>query len=122
MTSSVPPIAPHGSPAPGALASVTMSGVTPNRSVAPPAAMQRPVLTSSKISTIPCLRVISRTASRIPGSGSTTPRFIIAGSMITHAGRRPSAARRTTRPLHRGRVVERHRHREPDHGRGIPAP
>ena len=64
MTSSLPPIAPTGMPPPSALASVTMSGITPKRSTAPPAAMHRPVLTSSKMSTTPCLRVISRTASR----------------------------------------------------------
>ena len=39
MTSSVPPIAPIGVPPPSALASVTMSGMTPKRSVAPPAAI-----------------------------------------------------------------------------------
>jgi hypothetical protein len=64
MTSSVPPIAPDGSPPPSALASVTMSGTTPQRSVAPPAAIARPVLTSSKIRTMPWRCVISRTASR----------------------------------------------------------
>ena len=64
MTSSVPPIAPVGTPPPSAFASVTMSGVTPHFSVAPPGAIVRPVLTSSKISTMPCLAVISRTASR----------------------------------------------------------
>ena len=63
-TSSEPPIAPVGTPPPSALASVTMSGFTPHRSVAPPAAIVRPVLTSSKISTIPWRRVTSRTASR----------------------------------------------------------
>ena len=74
-----------------------MSGTTPKRSTAPPAATVRPVFTSSKMSTTPCLLVISRTASRYPGSGSTTPRFIIAASMITQAGSRPSAARRSIR-------------------------
>ena len=64
ITSSVPPIAPDGRPAPSVLASVTMSGWTPKRSVAPPAAIARPVFTSSKISTTSCRLVISRTASR----------------------------------------------------------
>ncbi len=58
------PIAPVGSPAPSAFASVTMSGRTPKRSTAPPAAIVSPVLTSSKISTVPVARVASRTASR----------------------------------------------------------
>ena len=39
-------------------------GLTPKRSVAPPAAMPRPVLTSSKISSTPSRVVSSRTASR----------------------------------------------------------
>ena len=64
MTSSEPPIAPLGSPPPSAFASVTRSGVTPQRSTAPPAAIVMPVLTSSKISTTSCFRVISRTAAR----------------------------------------------------------
>jgi hypothetical protein len=64
MISSVAPIAPDGRPAPRVLASVTMSGSTPKRSTAPPAAMQRPVLTSSKMRTMPWRSVISRTASR----------------------------------------------------------
>ena len=38
-----------------------MSGCTPKRSVAPPAAIARPVLTSSKMSTMPWRRVSSRT-------------------------------------------------------------
>ena len=64
MTSSLPPIAPVGTPPPSALASVTMSGMTPKRSVAPPGAMQRPVLTSSKIRTMPWRVQISRTSAR----------------------------------------------------------
>ena len=64
ITSSVAPIAPDGSPAPSVLASVTMSGWTPKRSVAPPAAIASPVFTSSKMSTTSCCLVISRTASR----------------------------------------------------------
>jgi hypothetical protein len=60
----LPPIAPVGTPPPSAFASVTMSGITPKRSVAPPAAMHRPVLTSSKIRTIPWRVQMSRTCSR----------------------------------------------------------
>jgi hypothetical protein len=47
------PIAPVGRPPPSALASVTMSGSTPKRSTAPPAATVMPVLTSSKMRTMP---------------------------------------------------------------------
>jgi hypothetical protein len=64
ITSSVPPIAPEGSPPPSALARVMRSGLTPERSVTPPAATASPVFTSSKIRTMPWRRVISRTASR----------------------------------------------------------
>ena len=97
MISSLPPMAPQGVPPARALPSVTMSGTTPQRSTAPPRAVQMPVLTSSKMSTMPCFLVISRTASRKPGSGSTTPRFIMAGSMMTQAGVRPSAISRSMR-------------------------
>ena len=48
------PIAPPGRPPQIAFARQTMSGVTPNSSVAPPAATAAPVLTSSKISGTPC--------------------------------------------------------------------
>ena len=44
MTSSVPPMAPHGRPPPSALARQTMSGVTPNSLVAPPQSTTRPRL------------------------------------------------------------------------------
>ena len=64
MTSSLPPIAPLGRPPASAFASVTMSGVTPKRSTAPPAAIVMPVLTSSKIRRTLCFFVISRTAAR----------------------------------------------------------
>ena len=97
MISSVPPTAPAGRPPEIALASVTMSGTTPKRSTAPPAAVVMPLLTSSKISTMPCFVVSARTASRKPGSGSTTPRFIMTGSMMRQAGVRPSATRRSMR-------------------------
>ena len=46
-TSSLMPIAPPGRPPQIAFARQTMSGVTPNSSVAPPAAIAAPVLTSS---------------------------------------------------------------------------
>src|SRR4029453_9128417 len=62
-------------------------------SVAPPAAIVRPVLTSSKMRTIPRRFVNSRTASRYPGSGGTIPRFIIAASMMTQAGAAPPGPR-----------------------------
>ena len=98
MISSLPPMAPHGVPPAMALPRVIMSGTTPQRSTAPPRAVQMPVLTSSKMSTMPCFLVMARTPSRKPGSGSTTPRFIMAGSMMS-AGRRasPSATIRSMR-------------------------
>ena len=47
IASSVPPIAPHGSPAPSAFANATRSGVTPKTSIAPPQPTVNPVFTSS---------------------------------------------------------------------------
>ena len=64
MTSSVPPMAPHGSPPPNAFAKQTMSGVTPNRRVAPPQPTTSPVFTSSNARNTPCALVRSRTPSR----------------------------------------------------------
>lgn len=64
ITSSVPPIAPHGNPPPSALARQTMSGVTPNSRVAPPQSTTRPVFTSSNASSTPYRRVSSRTPSK----------------------------------------------------------
>ena len=51
--------APHGRPPPSALARHTMSGTTPKRSVAPPAAIVSPVFTSSNVRSAPwvCSRV-----------------------------------------------------------------
>ncbi len=86
-----------------------MSGRTPQRSTAPPRAVQMPVLTSSKMSTMPCFLVSARTPSRKPGSGSTTPRFIIAGSMMRAAGGLPSLDHALDALGHVLDVVERHR-------------
>ena len=97
MISSLPPMAPQGVPPAIALPRVTMSGTTPQRSTAPPRAVQMPTLTSSKMSTMPCFLVSARTPSRKPGSGSTTPRFIIAASMMTQAGGLPSSTMRSMR-------------------------
>ena len=64
MRSSRPPNAAAGSPPEIALARQTRSGCTPNRSVAPPAAMVKPVLISSKMNTTPYLVHSSRTRLR----------------------------------------------------------
>ncbi len=53
ITSAVPPMAPHGTPPPRALARHTMSGTTPKRSMAPPGAIESPVLTSSNVNRAP---------------------------------------------------------------------
>ena len=90
-------MAPQGVPPAMALPRQIMSGTTPQRSTAPPRAVQMPVLTSSKMSTMPCFLVMSRTACRKPMSGSTTPRFIMAGSMMSAAGGLPSATMRSMR-------------------------
>src|SRR3989338_4106267 len=56
-----PPTAPIGKPPPIILPNVVRSGVTPKASCAPPSATRNPVTTSSKINTMPCWRVSSRT-------------------------------------------------------------
>ncbi len=47
ISSGTPPIAPHGTPPPSALARQIRSGTTPDHCVAPPAETARPVFTSS---------------------------------------------------------------------------
>ena len=64
ITSAVPPIAPHGTPPPSALARQMMSGTTPKRSVAPPGAIVSPVLTSSNVSSAPWVCNSVRSSSR----------------------------------------------------------
>ena len=64
IASSVPPIAPHGSPAPIAFAKATRSGCTPKASIAPPHATVKPVFTSSKANIAPCVWQISFSPSR----------------------------------------------------------
>jgi hypothetical protein len=85
IASSVPPIAPHGSPAPSAFAKATRSGCTPNASIAPPHATVAPVFTSSKARYAPFSWQISLIDARYPGSGSVTPRFVMQGSTIIPA-------------------------------------
>ena len=85
MTASRPAMAATGSPPPMLLARHTMSGFTPNRSVPPPYAITTPVLTSSKMSTIPWAVASSRTRSRKPGSGGTTPMLYWIGSTMMAA-------------------------------------
>ena len=55
IASSVPPIAPHGIPAPSDFASAMRSGTTPKASTAPPHATVKPVFTSSKARSAPCV-------------------------------------------------------------------
>ena len=79
MTSARPPNAASGSPPPTILPSTVRSGVTPNRSCAPPRATRKPVITSSKTSSAPA-RVAEqaqrleepgrrRHAAHVPGDG-----------------------------------------------------
>ena len=67
------------------LPSVVRSGSTPKRSWAPPQATRKPVMTSSKMSTAPCLVHSSRQASRKPGCGGTTPMLPATGSTMSAA-------------------------------------
>ena len=93
IASTVPPIAPHGKPAPNAFARQIRSGTTSNASTAPPQAAVNPVLTSSKASSAPLAWQISFSLPRYPGSGRTTPQLVITGSMTIPA-MRPSCSRK----------------------------
>ena len=66
--------------------------MTPKYSCAPPRANRNPVITSSKISSAPYLRVCSRSSSRYPGSGRMQPVLNTAGSVITAATWSPRSA------------------------------
>ena len=88
MTSPRPPTAPIGSPPPTIFPSTVRSALISNRSCAPPRAIRKPVITSSKTSSAPEASQRSRSASRKPGAGGTTPMFPATGSTITQA--RPS--------------------------------
>ena len=100
-----------------------MSGTTPNRSVAPPAAMQRPVFTSSKISSTPSrLRQLAHRL-EIPGLGEDDAEVHHRGLHDHAGGRAPFLDERLDPPLHRARVVERNRDRSArPTAFGIPAP
>ena len=76
-----------------------MSGLTPKRSTAPPAAIVSPVFTSSKISTAPCRAVGSRDRLEVAGLGQHQPAFVMTASITTHAG----FASPIGRPSHPGR-------------------
>ncbi len=85
ITSSRPPNAPIGIPPPMLLARQKRSGCTPKYSNAPPQASTTPVFTSSKTSTTPCSVASSRTRSRYPGFGGTTPMLNCTGSTMIAA-------------------------------------
>ena len=85
-----------GRPPPSVLASVTMSGCTPKRSVAPPAAIARPVLTSSKISTIAVARGDLADRLEVARLGQHHAE-VHHRRLHDHAGRRAPLARRGAR-------------------------
>ena len=64
MISALPPNAPTGRPPPITLPSVVKSGSTPCAAWAPPRWTRNPVITSSKMSTLPASAVISRSVAR----------------------------------------------------------
>ena len=97
MMSARPPKAPTGRPPPMTLPRVVRSGVTPKTLWAPPIATRNPVITSSKMSTLPWSSHTARSASRNPGSGSTIPIFPAIGSTITAATVSPSALKNALR-------------------------
>src|SRR2546426_1185921 len=85
MISDGPPYAPTGKPPPMILPMVVRSGRIAYNSCAPPKAMRKPVMTSSKMSTHLSRSVIVRRASRYPRAGGTQPMLPTTGSTITHA-------------------------------------
>ena len=85
-----PPKAAHGKPPPITLPSVVRSGVTFQRVCAPPYPIRNPVITSSKIRTLPLAVHRARRPPRKPSSGGITPMFAATGSTITQAIRSPA--------------------------------
>ena len=92
-----PPNAPNVIPPPRYLPSVVMSGTTPKRAWAPPGC-KRDVITSSKISTLPCCVHSLRSASRKPGSAGMQPPDPCTGSTTTQAIAAPAAANAASIP------------------------
>ncbi len=85
MRSARPPYAPTGSPPPMILPRQVRSGRTSATACAPPGAARKPEITSSKISTVPCADVISRSARRNPSAGGTSPMLPAIGSTMSAA-------------------------------------
>ena len=86
ITSAVPPIAPHGTPPPSALARQTMSGTTPKRSMAPPGRDREPGLhLVEREQRAVGVQQVGERRRGSPGGGGMTPMFIITGSMIIPA-------------------------------------
>src|SRR5215211_3357447 len=89
MTSARPPNAASGRPPPAILPKIVRSGITPYRSWAPPRAIRKPVITSSKTSNAPDASLSCRRPSRNPGAGGTTPTFPATGSTMMQANPSP---------------------------------
>ena len=101
------PVAPTGMPPPMILPSTEVRRDA-ERACAPPRATRNPVITSSKTSSVPCRAVSSRSSSRNPGTGGTTPMFAATGSTITAAtrpGLRSNRARTLAGSLYRASSV-----------------
>ena len=114
MISSLPPMAPQGVPPAIALPRVTMSGTTPQRSTAPPRAVQMPTLTSSKMRTMPCFLVSVAHALEEAGLGQHDAE-VHHGGLHDERGRRIALLDHALDALgHVLDVVERHRDGEVD--------
>ena len=61
------------------------SGVIPNTAWAPPRAIRKPVMTSSKINRAPTRSHSARRPARNPPTGATNPMLAATGSTITQA-------------------------------------
>ena len=91
MSSTLPARAASGSPPPITLPNVQRSGWTPKSGAAPERATRKPVITSSKIKSVPAASQADRNRVRYSGSGSTRPMFAATGSTMTQATSSPSS-------------------------------
>ncbi len=66
----------------------------PYFSCAPPRETRKPVMTSSQMKIAPAWRVSSRSASRKPGRGTSTPMLPTTGSTMAQAVSLPSGPRK----------------------------
>ena len=92
ITAARPPTAASGRPPPTTLPKIERSGVMPKRACAPPTPTRKPVMTSSNTSSAPCRVQRSRSPSRKPAAGGTSPMLAAIGSTRIAATSAPCSA------------------------------